>query len=46
LPEGEVVQGGAFTCATAVRPAASSGVLALLSLLGLSVLRRSRRRAP
>lgn len=43
LPEGEVVQGGAFTCATASRPAAGGGVLALLALLGMSLLRRARR---
>jgi hypothetical protein len=45
LPEGEVVQGGAFTCATAARPAAGGGLLGLFALLGLSALCRSRRSA-
>lgn len=43
LPEGEVVQGGAFTCATSARPAAGGGLLALFALFGLSALRRARR---
>jgi hypothetical protein len=47
LPPGEVVQGGAFTCATVSpgRPA-QGGLFALSALLGLSLLRRARRRAP